>query len=842
MNRDIRMLILYKQHYMDQYKRPLTECQYSCWGYYDGMSIIEVNRIESRLFEKKSASPISELWYHAVENAKSLSGGYGEQNIGLFRCVSQETDSVCKSFWDRNRKMPYFAIAFLQLLDKQSYDAVRSELEQLYQEENEQLKYNLLAYCSFDNADLVVLVQANNIKKIGKILGEIERRDDVAYLHPVMGVSEEYLKVNTPDFWKGIDCHLNEQLPEIRISIVSSGRKEIVHWIRKQLSKIFPERLNKISCFAFSGHENLIVRIPESNVKELISLLVEKGFATQQNVLYENGIYNIQTSICTEEKTLLEVAECELPKEKEEKPDGWCKQMIERYRNYFSFWRGEGNESMYSYYQALLQTLNTLAQYEEFQLANNIFYQLYPSFAMFLEQLDDALEKVEQNKKSNNAESGKMMEKIKESVCQYLESVNSVMYHTTHTDQMFLMIPGYSGTTFSIPVKLSLLYSWLCNQVIKILNDSTRKYKYQCLLTPVMESKPGTDPISFGLGHGDRLVRVKLSQRSLYMPRDLMIILTHEIAHYVGEDIRLREYRLAEIIRALTALIIEGILPKDYKGNLQTFDDFYSVNRKEMQRYIISILEKRMKENCRQNGYHASYIDEELKTACREVLANEGCGLQNIIYKIPRKTLERIDTNSSSSLKEIKSLRQLQEKCDRNRKRLLISGDMDKIVPELIRICREVFSDTAALAILNFDLQTFQEASDVSEGVFNEEKYDERQSARKEVLNILLSGGQKEKSELITNNGLAEDKQSLYYNLYAYDCTKNLLERYANNCYIQLKERVKKKQSEVDAVQKVFHMFTGEEKCSCSQIFAEIYKRINEYIEEVKQSYYQLIN
>ena len=90
-------------------------------------------------------------------------------------------------------------------------------------------------------------------------------------------------------------------------------------------------------------------------------------------------------------KTLLEVAECELPKEKEEKPDGWCKQMIERYRNYFSFWRGEGNESMYSYYQALLQTLNTLAQYEEFQLANNIFYQLYPSFAMFLEQLDDAL-------------------------------------------------------------------------------------------------------------------------------------------------------------------------------------------------------------------------------------------------------------------------------------------------------------------------------------------------------------------------------------------------------------------------------------------------------------------
>lgn len=37
--RDIRLLTLYKQHYLDEYDASL-ECQYSCLGYYDGINVI----------------------------------------------------------------------------------------------------------------------------------------------------------------------------------------------------------------------------------------------------------------------------------------------------------------------------------------------------------------------------------------------------------------------------------------------------------------------------------------------------------------------------------------------------------------------------------------------------------------------------------------------------------------------------------------------------------------------------------------------------------------------------------------------------------------------------------
>ena len=329
MNRDVRMLSLYKQHYLDQYKQPLKVCQYSCWGYYDGMSVKKVDPVESKLFQKKSASPISELWYYTVENAKELSGGYGEQDIGLFRCVSQGEDSLCREFWDNREKMPYFAIAFLQLYKKSCYDSVRIELEQEYQKEEGPVIYRLLAYGSFDNTDLVVLLQGNSVKRMEEILRDIESRETVAYLHPVMGVAETYLKEKIPAFWNGIDCNGCDKIAELRISVVSSGDEKIIHWIKKQLAKYFPQaEVDKISFSWASGHENLIIRIQNTEVNRLLSMLQDNAFATHQNVLYENGIYNIETSVYMTKQCFGEIRGYALPGKKKPDQDGWCRRMI----------------------------------------------------------------------------------------------------------------------------------------------------------------------------------------------------------------------------------------------------------------------------------------------------------------------------------------------------------------------------------------------------------------------------------------------------------------------------------------------------------------------------------
>ena len=87
---DIRIISLYKQHYFDNYA-PNMHTDYSCWGYYDGISITQVDTSDdkkniSHLFEKRSNACISPVWCGTAHSADDLNGTYSKQSIGIFRC------------------------------------------------------------------------------------------------------------------------------------------------------------------------------------------------------------------------------------------------------------------------------------------------------------------------------------------------------------------------------------------------------------------------------------------------------------------------------------------------------------------------------------------------------------------------------------------------------------------------------------------------------------------------------------------------------------------------------------------------------------------------------------
>ena len=79
-------------------------------------------------------------------------------------------------------------------------------------------------------------------------------------------------------------------------------------------------------------------------------------------------------------------------KENKNLPHQWFRNRIEEYRGKLNVLLAEGNESLYSYYLALLRTVNSLVQYEEFMLSADIFYLLFPSFEMFEHKLKRVLE------------------------------------------------------------------------------------------------------------------------------------------------------------------------------------------------------------------------------------------------------------------------------------------------------------------------------------------------------------------------------------------------------------------------------------------------------------------
>lgn len=299
--KDIRMLTLMKQHYMDKYSTPL-ECQMSCWGYYDGVNITKPEKTNSPLFEKRTQSPISELWYGTMQRASHLKGKHSEQNIGLFR----NEDELSKAFWKEFNRTPYFMVGFLQLEDSMRYKECAKEIEAKYQRERtdgKDVQVGTIVYYTFDNADLVIMIQSNSIHALEKSIREIEDMSQIRYFHSIMGISEAYLKDCKKEgevlkIWKDTNCMLQEKLPKITIKFVTSGDRELESRIRKE----WKMPVSNVRSTFVTGHESMVMDIRDTNVEMLVQLLLPEGFSTHQNSLYNKGlVYNIETGFCTQQ-------------------------------------------------------------------------------------------------------------------------------------------------------------------------------------------------------------------------------------------------------------------------------------------------------------------------------------------------------------------------------------------------------------------------------------------------------------------------------------------------------------------------------------------------------------
>ena len=85
--KDLRLLTLYKQHYLDSYDNVL-DSKITCIGYYDGLDLekIDEEKIVNKNFPN-SIAPITNLWYSTGKKVENLPRGCSNQNIGLIRCI-----------------------------------------------------------------------------------------------------------------------------------------------------------------------------------------------------------------------------------------------------------------------------------------------------------------------------------------------------------------------------------------------------------------------------------------------------------------------------------------------------------------------------------------------------------------------------------------------------------------------------------------------------------------------------------------------------------------------------------------------------------------------------------
>lgn len=721
------VLTLYKQNCMKRYVG-LTEGQYSCWGYYDGMGVVEVKSRKDVLIENRGVLNLMGMWYQMSEITGMQDGTYSQQSFGIFR--EDQTGDELNKFLAQNEVFQAACLIQLENAYKTSvYDDLKKKLEGEKPSTDGCSYTNALTFRTLDNVDMIILIRGNSYRAILNRITDIGKNSEILYTYSVCGVDLRYWAHTSQgtEIWQPDHSLVDDDIYQITTRIVAD-----------------PSVNTDLLCKMFGGegewswvmgNADIEWRITENNQKikraiDMIgpyqgNMMSGKAVANHLNPLYGDIIYNITTEILAEKHIYIMKEAHAVDAKGSSAPNSWCRERIHILKGQLSGLRSEKNDMLYSYYSAMIQSLTMIASYEDSRFAKDIFYMVFPSLLIFYEQFDKALDR-----NQNTKETAKAKSTLINNLTRYLDLIDQVIGRTVHADHTFFMLPGGAGALYPISLKLCLMDLAFMYAAMEVLSDGSEKK--ECCLYPVINATPTTEEIDFALNPEKGLIELKISQRSMYCPQLILVLLMHEISHYQGE--RLREQRADRMGRVISYVLTEailGIMDGVNKEQEKYLNIIFRENYNDIQYYIQEMLEEkmynqwlRMKQSNKNARLYFRYTCDFIIKASHEIMADKDGVLRGKIQKKSPALKELLGKGTKNQRKEFfERVNELEELYEKIESRLItLTDDLEKTIREALKTgFKETFADVVALYLIGFqkgsDLwKEYIEAFKLSEG------------------------------------------------------------------------------------------------------------------------------
>lgn len=804
-------LVLYKQHYRNKYTQSLPDSSYSSWGYYDGFDI-RIPDVSYTYANKKEISLLTKMHSESRKIITELQGFYGVQIIGLLRNQYNKTyEQFIENY--KCKKYPYFGIGFVMMNDKLQYDVLQKKIEEENQKQNE---LQILVMQTFDTMDAVVLIQSNCLRELEKCLRKLENISQIVYLYTIVGVAQSYLNICSEKKielkWNERDCNIEKKIPLLTLKIASENPKKIRTIIEsKSIMETDINKYFKEADFKYMhGHHNVFIQFRNIPVKFLIFLLLPNGLLSHENELFGTSIYNIETD-CLYDFDIADGERGQDTQVTDDLPELLTDMYIKTVKKYLE---NENN----TYLHNLVLILNALSQFEHFRMARDVYYLVFRAFNNFLMEFD----------KLSREKNDEKIDELNVEITKMIGYINSVVTQSIHTDQNFLAIPGYSGISFWLPIKLTIYYQELAYKIIKIYRE--KKHQYDVMLVPELETKPYTKEKRIeGSENIIHTIIVKFGQRMLFQP-SLHIVLIHELSHYIGEEYRqriLRKNKIVELMAFLTVkFLFKGVIQEN--GSIQKEIDSYITN---VQEKIEAFYLRKINKKC-SNDYYASDIAKALQSAAWNIIMADS---KDPLFEEVFGTLSDWD----AIIKKIDEIEpgmdgeeiffEAKNCLSSNRMKARYSVEVENLICSLVRVFKEIYSDISAYAILQFPFEEFQDAFSISEEKqIDNTNVDCQQSIREYVMAHIMKNGSEIK---VNNRGLEiSGNNSVYDQMYSYDLVKKQLCEYAEECMQKIQYRFNK--TDNDVIDSIRIAYTHFKQQNDSDIFSIVIKENDAYEKE----------
>lgn len=189
---------------------------------------------------------------------------------------------------------------------------------------------------------------------------------------------------------------------------------------------------------------------------------------------------------------------------------------------------------------------------------NNFAIDVY---TCILDVYDDFINRL---KDYDFCDNGKLPD-FNDSINKVRHSIMSIVSGALHADHQFFQSQGFNAVQFNIPSKLLVFYMDYVSKLTKILRDEDEPL-FKFIITPNLYIDISCTKL-FSDSSFDSLVKMRTPVNSLFKPEIFIQTVTHEAAHFVGKNTRLRKKRKDYSIKILsicyTTYLLENINKDD---------------------------------------------------------------------------------------------------------------------------------------------------------------------------------------------------------------------------------------------------------------------------------------
>lgn len=704
-------------------------CPYLAFGYYDGIDISE------NLY-KSGEAELVKLWFRSVEDTIGLTGGYSSQAMYLFR------DAEDAYFWE-DKELPFLFIVMLQLEDKSvGLKLIRETLEKKLKEgmkNRGSAKLKICSYLTLDGNDVVLALKSNDYK-VGMQVAESFHTEGNA-----LEFSGKTVKISYSFTVSGIWADFDKALPLI------TGKPDICHihivekepgTAKKLIEKVkaLTGKQDEIRNYMILGRDDELVEFEPDSWEEILKLYREDGVFYNHKE-YRDCALNVSSrflykdlkncfsfgsggvspekkevkTICQNLKDTLKDRFQELVKE-EAKPAGTVSKGG----------KGRKSQKQLEYYKAIWQVLNSIEKFEYAIFPDYIYVSIYAPLQMLVGKIT-ALE--DESDLEGDGEDEKLInQKTIEGIYEFLTAINQISQNLIKADRQFMQTPELNAGCYHAPVKINAYYAAFAEKVKRFLNVGYGKgNRYEFMLYPGLNEQLRVKRVFSYHGDQKRLMLVEIPEKQMFEPKYIMITLSHEIAHFVGSDLRMRKKRYKILIRAVSRMMatyayLSGDLQEFItEEGLKTLQKDLEVHIEEYVKAEIYVYQQKNPER-KDYVYHADYFKAILLNSVNNFLG-DCIGNQKIVFEKLFKYY--IEENAVSGKNTSEWIESLVEKRDNfltaeakfiySMQRFVVrdikEGDTQvstyTMIDLLFSILKESFADLASILMLNLPYEEY---------------------------------------------------------------------------------------------------------------------------------------